>query len=106
MQNVIDKVQNRISSWKAKVMSFCGWLTLVKSVIGSLPLYFFSLFKAPTSVIDYIEKLRRQFLWGDNEVKHNINWVAWKCVLGPKAEGGLGISTLRSVNISLLTKWL
>lgn len=61
---VIDRVQNRLNSWKAKILSFGGRLSLVKSVLGSLPLYFFSIFKAPISIIEKLEKIRRQFLWG------------------------------------------
>ncbi|GJR72598.1 putative RNA-directed DNA polymerase [Tanacetum coccineum] len=35
---VIEKFRNRLADWKAKSMSFGGRLTLVKSVLGSLPL--------------------------------------------------------------------
>ncbi|XP_071694378.1 uncharacterized protein [Rutidosis leptorrhynchoides] len=44
---VIDKFEKRLSYWKARSVSFGGRLTLVKSVLNSLPLYFFSLFRAP-----------------------------------------------------------
>ncbi|GJY04134.1 RNA-directed DNA polymerase, eukaryota, reverse transcriptase zinc-binding domain protein [Tanacetum coccineum] len=44
---VIDRLRDRLSSWKAKNLSISGRLTLVKSVLGSVPLYFLSLFKAP-----------------------------------------------------------
>ncbi|GJU09232.1 reverse transcriptase domain, reverse transcriptase zinc-binding domain protein [Tanacetum coccineum] len=35
---VVKKFKNRLTDWKAKTMSFEGHLTLVKSVLGSLPL--------------------------------------------------------------------
>ncbi|GKD75092.1 reverse transcriptase domain, reverse transcriptase zinc-binding domain protein [Tanacetum coccineum] len=35
---VVDKFKNCLADWKAKTMSFGGRLTLVKSVLGSLPL--------------------------------------------------------------------
>nr|KAJ0219279.1 hypothetical protein LSAT_V11C300128180 [Lactuca sativa] len=41
-----------LSSWKSKFISFECWLTLVISVVGNMPLYQFSLFKAPVSVIN------------------------------------------------------
>lgn len=68
-QPVIDRVQNKLSLWKAKTLSFGGRLTLVKVVLGSLPLFYFSIFKAPISIIDNLEKLRRRFLWGGSEEK-------------------------------------
>lgn len=59
---IIERVQAKLSNWKAKTFSFGGRLTLVTFVIGSLPLYFLSLFKAPICVIEFLEKLRRRFL--------------------------------------------
>lgn len=52
-------------------------LTLIKTVLPSIPVYYFSLFMAPQSVIKHIEKAIRDFLWrdGDNGKKHN--WVTW-----------------------------
>nr|KAJ0217194.1 hypothetical protein LSAT_V11C300153710 [Lactuca sativa] len=43
-QPVIDRFNGKLSSWKAKSLSFGGRLTLIKSVLGNLPTYFFSLF--------------------------------------------------------------
>lgn len=103
---VVERVQNQLSSWKANSMSIGVRLTLVKSVLGSLTLYFFSLFKAPISIINNLEKLRRQFLWAGREINKKINLVNWNCVLGPKDNCRLNIGFLRSLNISLLTKWL
>ncbi|XP_022007607.1 uncharacterized protein LOC110906845 [Helianthus annuus] len=40
-KEVIDKFNKRLSNWKAKLLSFAGRITLVKSVLGSLPNYFF-----------------------------------------------------------------
>ncbi|XP_071713177.1 uncharacterized protein [Rutidosis leptorrhynchoides] len=59
---VIDKFNKRLSDWKARTMSFGGRLTLIKSVLSSLPLYFFSLFRAPSTVINQLESIR---LWRD-----------------------------------------
>ncbi|GKE69948.1 putative RNA-directed DNA polymerase, eukaryota, reverse transcriptase zinc-binding domain protein, partial [Tanacetum coccineum] len=56
---IIDKFHKRLSSWKAKNLSYGGRLMLLKSVLGALGICFFSLFKAP---VNYLEKLRRNFL--------------------------------------------
>ncbi|KAJ0938458.1 putative reverse transcriptase zinc-binding domain-containing protein [Helianthus annuus] len=102
---VIETVQNRLSSWKANSLSMGGRLTLIKSVLSSLPIYYLSIFKAPGKVVDRIEALMRNFLWSGTEEFKRIHWVAWEKVTTSKKVGGLGISRLRDVNVSLLSKW-
>ncbi|GKC63076.1 hypothetical protein Tco_1095674 [Tanacetum coccineum] len=59
--DVVQKFTNRLSSWKANLLSISGRLTLVKSILGTLPLYYLSLFKAPEAVISHLESIRRRF---------------------------------------------
>ncbi|KAJ9541159.1 hypothetical protein OSB04_027665 [Centaurea solstitialis] len=54
----VGKIKKRIDSWKARFVSFGGRLTLVKSVLGSLPLYYFSLFRALSGVLKECESAR------------------------------------------------
>lgn len=44
-------------------------------------------------------------LWGASDDKKKIHWVLWDKVVAPKESGGLGIGTIKSLNISLLMKW-
>ncbi|GJZ53830.1 RNA-directed DNA polymerase, eukaryota, reverse transcriptase zinc-binding domain protein [Tanacetum coccineum] len=87
---VINKVQNRLIAWKAKSLSIGGRLTLLKSVLGSIPIYFLSLFKAPLKVIKYIESLRSRFFWGFKDDHRGISWVKWDSILA--SDGGFSSS--------------
>ncbi|GJS75871.1 putative RNA-directed DNA polymerase [Tanacetum coccineum] len=78
---VVEKFKKRLADWKAKTMSFGGRLPLVKSVLGSLPLYYFSMFSVPASVIKNLESIP----------SHGF--------------GGLNIGSLRAKNLALLGKW-
>lgn len=102
---IIKKFKEKMSSWKAKNLSFGGRLTLVKSVLGHLPLYYFSMFKAPKKTVSELEKIRRKFLWGGNCQHKKIHWVGWNMVAKSKCDGGLGVGCLRSMNLALLCKW-
>nr|KAJ0204439.1 hypothetical protein LSAT_V11C500287950 [Lactuca sativa] len=64
-----------------------------------------SIFKAPISVIDTLEKIRRKFLWGGVEGKNKIHWVSWDKVTAPKECGGLGVGSIRALNVGLIVKW-
>lgn len=88
-----------------KSLSFGGKLTLTKSVLGNLPTYFFSLFMALMGVINSLEQIRRKFFLGEIENNKKINWVAWENILEHKEAGGLGIGSLRALNLALITKW-
>ncbi|GKA38747.1 RNA-directed DNA polymerase, eukaryota [Tanacetum coccineum] len=46
-EDVFNKVSQRLSKWKMNMLSIGGRLTLLKSVLGSTPTYFLSMFKAP-----------------------------------------------------------
>nr|GEV00858.1 RNA-directed DNA polymerase, eukaryota [Tanacetum cinerariifolium] len=44
---VIAKISSRLSKWKLKTLSVGGRYTLIKSILSSLPLHYFSIFKVP-----------------------------------------------------------
>ncbi|GJV22342.1 hypothetical protein Tco_1371362, partial [Tanacetum coccineum] len=72
--DIVYKFTKRPSSWKANLLSIGGRLTLVKSVLATLPLYFLSLFKAPQAVISHLEFIRRRFFWGMEEDENKMAW--------------------------------
>ncbi|GKB95524.1 RNA-directed DNA polymerase, eukaryota [Tanacetum coccineum] len=102
----IVKLKMRLSKWKLKTLSIGGRLTLLKSVLGSTPIYNMSLFKVPKSVLHSMESLRRNFFNGIQEGDKKIAWVKWPMVLASKKHGGLGVSSFYALNRGLLFKWV
>ncbi|CAL0303504.1 unnamed protein product [Lupinus luteus] len=102
---IIDSFKKKLSFWQQKLFSFGGRITLLKSVLCSLPIYYFSFFKASASVIKALERIQRRFLWGRGEESKGIHWVKWETVCRSREDGGLGIKNLKLFNLSLLGKW-
>ncbi|XP_022003012.1 uncharacterized protein LOC110900430 [Helianthus annuus] len=103
---VIERFESKLSTWKARILSFGGRMTLIKAVLDNLPTYYFSLFSAPVHVIIYLEKVRRRFLSGGCLDKNKMCWVPWFKVVAPKQQGGLGIGSLASMNKAMMVKWI
>ncbi|GJT84084.1 putative RNA-directed DNA polymerase, partial [Tanacetum coccineum] len=102
---VVNRFRDRLSSWKSKSLSIGGRLTLIRSIFGSLPIYYLSLFLAPKKVINLLESIRCRFFWGHNESHRDICWVKWNSILLDHSSGGLGVGSIFAKNLGLLGKW-
>ncbi|XP_016164370.1 uncharacterized protein LOC107606876 [Arachis ipaensis] len=87
---VIDKVEEKLSLWKAKVLNKAGKLVLIKSMLNSMPVYYLSLYKMPKAVAEKLISLQRRFLWSKEEGRNGLPLVKWELVQAPKKMGGLG----------------
>nr|GEV08814.1 RNA-directed DNA polymerase, eukaryota, reverse transcriptase zinc-binding domain protein [Tanacetum cinerariifolium] len=74
---LVDRFHKRLSKWKSKSLSFGGRLTLVRSILGSLGVYYFSNFKAPK---------KDKFI-------------------SLKVKEGLSIQSISACNQAMLSKW-
>ncbi|CAL5376573.1 unnamed protein product [Camellia sinensis] len=102
---VIDKCKQRLASWKRRYLSLAGRLTLIKSVLASLPIFYLSIFKMPEMVAKKIESIQSGFLWGGSDLRRKVHLVKWEDVSKNKNIGGLGVKRIRTMNVCLLLKW-
>ncbi|GJT00400.1 RNA-directed DNA polymerase, eukaryota, reverse transcriptase zinc-binding domain protein [Tanacetum coccineum] len=104
--DVINKVHHRLSKWKMKSLSIGGRLTLFKSVLGSMPIYYMSMFKVPIHVLRKLESIRSHFFNGVDPNVRKMMLVKWDHVLASKEKGGLSVSSLYALNRALIFKWV
>ncbi|XP_057734380.1 uncharacterized protein LOC130949758 [Arachis stenosperma] len=102
---IIEKVEEKLSIWKAKVLNKSGKLVLIKSVLNSLPVYYLSLYKMPKAVAEKLIFLYRRFLWDKEDGRFGMAMVRWEVVQAPRKLGGLGVGDAMVRNTALLFKW-
>ncbi|XP_026378390.1 uncharacterized protein LOC113272807 [Papaver somniferum] len=102
---IIEKFISKLAGWKKILLSRAGKITLINSVLSSIPIYYMSLFEMHVSVIKKLEKIMRDFLWNYNKGKKKIHLVKWRTLCIRKNLGGLGIKSLKKMNKALLSKW-
>ena len=99
---IIDKVQQRLSSWKATCLSKAGRLVFIKAVLNSLPIYYLSNFKLPKRVAYEINRMQKRFLWNGKKEGRCCALVKWEVIQNSKSQGGLGVGDLMLKNAALL----
>lgn len=62
-KEVVERFEKRLSSWKGKLLSTGGRLTLINSVLSSLPLYMMSFFAIPRGILTKLDYFRSRFYW-------------------------------------------
>lgn len=100
---VIDKIQNRLASWKLKLLNKAGRMTLDKSVLTSIPIYYMQVNWLPMSVCNRMDQITRNFIWKGSSEK-GVNLVGWEKISQPKRLGGLGVRMARETNTVTLGK--
>lgn len=102
---LICRIERRLAGL-SQFLSYYGRLTLVNSLLTSLPMYWLSTFRFPKSVIKQIDSFHKNCLWEGNAVhRQGRCLVAWMKACKSKKEGGLGILDIKAQNKALLLKF-
>lgn len=102
----LKKISTYISLWNVKTLSYAGRLELIRGVLQGVHAFWMGILPIPSGVQKQLNKIARNFLWGNKEDHKKKAWVAWKDICLPKYEGGLGLFDLKAWNIALLLKHL
>ena len=85
-----EKLDNKLSGWKEKLLSQAGKEVLIKAVAQAIPTYTMSVFKLPDSLYDELAGLIQIFWWGQKEGKNKMAWLSQEKMCTPKEKGELG----------------
>jgi hypothetical protein len=91
---VEERLQNRLSSWKGKLLSLGGRLILIYSVLTNMVLHMISFFLLPKGVLHKLDYYWSRFFWQGDSDKKKYRLAKWSVVCCPKDQGGFGIQDL------------
>ncbi|GMI91176.1 hypothetical protein like AT3G24255 [Hibiscus trionum] len=101
---ILDKIKARLNGWAARTLSIAGRITLAKSVISAIPVYFMQTMILPKKVCNDIEGLIRRFIWGSASPTQKISLINWEAVCQPMQSGGLGLRRMHNFNMAFILK--
>ena len=101
-----ERFRKRLAMWKRQYISKGGRITLIRSTLSNLPIYFMSIFQLPRAARMRLEQIQKDFLWGGGALEQKLHLVRWPIVCEDKSKGGLGVKSHGSFNKALLGKWV
>ncbi|KAL3686194.1 hypothetical protein R1sor_004216 [Riccia sorocarpa] len=90
----LRRMNKRILQWENFYLPWAARLVLIKHVLTQIPSYILLAVGCSKKDANLLERCCRQFLWGINDQgKLKKSLIAWKRLVRPKAQGGLGLLT-------------
>ncbi|XP_019447216.1 PREDICTED: uncharacterized protein LOC109350434 [Lupinus angustifolius] len=102
LQPNADRILAKLATWKGSSLSIMGRVELVRSIIHSMLIYSFYVYKWPASLIDCLDKGIRNFIWSGDIGTRKLVTVAWSKVCVPISQGGLGLRSTKMLNKAAL----
>ncbi|XP_074352546.1 putative mitochondrial protein AtMg00310 [Apium graveolens] len=101
---LVDRVEQKLQSWRMQNISKAGKITLLKSAAQAVPNFWMQLFLIPQITCDAIEKRMNSYWWGSGTNGRGIKWMSWSRLAEVKEGGGLGFKKLREFNLAMIAK--
>ncbi|XP_019447391.1 PREDICTED: uncharacterized protein LOC109350622 [Lupinus angustifolius] len=104
LQPIADKILTKLGTWKGKLISIMGRVELVRSIIQSMLLFSFQIYKWPSQLLSKVDIDIRNFIWSGDIGVRKLVTVAWKMVCTPRQEWGLGLRSIKLINKASILK--
>lgn len=105
-QWLLDRFYKKILGWEFKSLSLAGKLILVQAVLSQLAVYWAHIFFLPASIINKMNSLAANFLWGGKSIQKKFHLVKLAKISKPRKLGEWGLLDMRSFGNVLLCKSL
>lgn len=90
-QFIVDKIQNKLDGYDARLLSLAGRVMLAKSVLLTILRYFIQSAMLQIDICERTEQIVRRFVWGSTKNGAKVALVNWDSCCQPPAMGGIGL---------------
>ncbi|PKU78488.1 Putative ribonuclease H protein [Dendrobium catenatum] len=97
---LIDVISNKLSGWKAMLLSFVGRLQFLRYTIWNTIAYWIRGAIIPKSCCKQIDKLASRFLYSGDANAKKLHLISWRNTCKPKVAGGLGLPSLNAIRFA------
>ncbi|XP_060961005.1 uncharacterized protein LOC133031505 [Cannabis sativa] len=102
---LVERVMQRVKSWKTRLLSKAGRACLIQSVGSSMATYVAASDVIPKKIARRVDKELRDFGWGDSATKKTWHTIDWSSICQSKLRGGLGFRRIETINTAFILKW-
>ncbi|XP_075480593.1 uncharacterized protein LOC142521250 [Primulina tabacum] len=96
-EHLLQSVRRKLEGWEIRTLSPGSRITLIRSVLLSMPIYLFQVVQPPLAVMENLELVFNAFLWGSRTLEKKWHWAKWSRACLPVMEGGLGFRRLKDL---------
>ncbi|KAJ8424315.1 hypothetical protein Cgig2_020746 [Carnegiea gigantea] len=101
---LVEKIMGKIRLWATKSIFFAGRAQLLNSIVFGMISYWASIFILPQEVIDQLNQICRNYLWGGKAEYQKSPYISWTKTCTPRKYGGIGLKNLGAWNKACIAK--
>ncbi|CAN1158111.1 Putative ribonuclease H protein At1g65750, partial [Linum perenne] len=102
--SIIDRLDSKLTCWKAKSLSLARRVTLAKSALTAILKYTMQTLVLPVNICESINRRIRDFFWGSTSEERMMHLISWEQICKLREMGGLGLRQTRDLNIIYMIK--
>ncbi|XP_021835074.2 uncharacterized protein [Spinacia oleracea] len=103
-QVIVDRVNDKIGSWKFNKVISGGKLLLINSVLIAMASHILSTYLCPAMITKKLNSTLLRYWRASSSTKKPIYWRKKELLYSHKNDGGMGLKEVRTLNVALLAR--
>lgn len=101
-----EKMEKGLCNWNGRGLTQAGRAVQINACLSSIPSYAMGFYHLLEGIHHRFDTIRGRYYWAGNKQDRKYHMVKWSDLAFPKDFGGVGLTETRTLNITLLAKWV